>query len=334
MRRIVWLLLIAGILWSAWWGITAFGIRTGIYTWFEERRTEGWQAELADVGLSGWPLNVTADIAAPALADPGTGVAFSASALTLSAAAWWPGYITLSLPDDSIALAGPEGRAQLTTSAAIAGLRLHPGTALELERMQADAENWGITGDAGDLLSGGPLTASMVQDQNDPRAYAMNFDASAVRPGSVLRDALFVPADWPVTFDALRLSGDVAFDRAWDITSVEDARPQPRRVRLERAEAIWGDLQIRFAADLTVDAEGVPEGPLSVQVRNWRDIIALAERAGTLPPALVPQVTRTLETFAGLSGNTDALDLDLTLSGGLFSLGFIPLGPAPRLILR
>ena len=72
MRRIVWLLLIAGILWSAWWGVTAFGIRTGIYTWFEERRTEGWQAELADVGLSGWPLNVTADIAAPALADPGT----------------------------------------------------------------------------------------------------------------------------------------------------------------------------------------------------------------------------------------------------------------------
>ncbi|WP_300036497.1 DUF2125 domain-containing protein [uncultured Roseobacter sp.] len=334
MRRIVWITLVAAGLWSVWWGITAFGLRNSIDTWFEERRAEGWQAELSGIGLSGWPLSVIAALQTPVLADPDTGAAFSAPGLTFTAAAWWPGYVTLKLPDDGVTLASPEGRAQLTTVDATAGLRLRPGAALELEQLAAEAAGWGITIAAGDLASGGPLTAVMEQSPETAASYSLSFDAAAFRPGSVLRDALFVPADWPVTFDALRLDADITFDRPWGISALEEARPQPRDIHLERAEAVWGDLLIRFAADLTVDGGGIPEGSLSIQVRNWRDIITLAARAGTLPPALVPQITRTLETFAGLSGNPDALDLDLTLSGGLVSLGFIPIGPAPRLILR
>ncbi|WP_298839292.1 DUF2125 domain-containing protein [uncultured Roseobacter sp.] len=334
MRRIVWFLLIAGVAWSAWWGVTAFGMRSGILTWFEERRAEGWQAELNDVELGGWPLAINAELEEPALADPETGAAFFTRSLTLSAATWWPGYVTLRLPDDGVTLASPEASALLITAGAQARLRLRPGPALQLESMEADADSWGVTSDPGDLASGGPLIASLVQNPDDPRAYTLRFDASALRPGSVLRDALFVPEDWPVTFDVLTVDADIAFDRPWDVSALEDARPQPRHIQLERAEAVWGDLQVRFAADLDVDAGGVPEGTLSVQVRNWRDIIALAERAGSLPAALVPQITRTLETFAGLSGNPSALDVELSLSNGLISLGFIPVAPAPRLILR
>jgi hypothetical protein len=35
-----------------------------------------------------------------------------------------------------------------------------------------------------------------------------------------------------------------------------------------------------------------------------------------------------------MSGNTDALDLDITVKDGKMSMGFIPLGRAPKIILR
>jgi hypothetical protein len=137
-----------------------------------------------------------------------------------------------------------------------------------------------------------------------------------------------------VTFDRFTVEADVRFDRPWDRTALEDSRPQPRRIDLRLAEATWGELRLKVAATLDVDAHGVPTGELTLQARNWREILTLAEAAGALSPDFRPQLEKVLATLANLAGNPDSFDVTLTFADGRMSMGFLPLGPAPYIYLR
>ena len=48
----------------------------------------------------------------------------------------------------------------------------------------------------------------------------------------------------------------MTFDKPWDRSAIEIARPQPREVDLRLAEAAWGGLRLMAAGRFTVDAEG------------------------------------------------------------------------------
>jgi hypothetical protein len=63
-------------------------------------------------------------------------------------------------------------------------------------------------------------------------------------------------------------------------------------------------------------------------------MLSLAEAAGALPGGIASQIERGLSALAGLSGNPNAIDVELTFKDGRMSFGILPLGPAPRLILR
>ena len=111
-------------------------------------------------------------------------------------------------------------------------------------------------------------------------------------------------------------------------------RPQPRQITLHLAEAKWGNLNLNFAADLSVSAQGIPDGTMSIQAENWRTMLDFAQVSGTLPPAFRDQAEAVLNVLAGASGNPETLDVDLTMRDGAIYLGFLPIAPAPRLILR
>ena len=63
-------------------------------------------------------------------------------------------------------------------------------------------------------------------------------------------------------------------------------------------------------------------------------MLTLAQSAGLLPSELRPQLESILSALAGTSGNPEAFDVTLTLANGRVSMGFLPLGPAPRIYLR
>ena len=333
MRKVLGLIAVLAILWTGWWFIASEGLRGGLTTWLETRVAAGWQAEVADVEMAGFPTDLRARMVEPKLADPVTGVAVEMQDLTLAAPAWWPGHATLTLPETPILLASPQGRSFLTMTGSEMELRLHPGTALELERMGWTAGPWGVTENAGSLMSADNLTLTMTQVGNGPD-YDLNAVAAGFRPGDLPRSSLRIPDDWPLTFDALALRGAVTFDRPWDRRAIEERRPQPRRIALELAEAAWADLRLNLAADLTVDEAGVPEGTLNIQAENWPLMLDLAQTAGLMPAAMRAEAEGWLRRLAGLSGNPNSLDVQLNLAGGFVAVGFIPIGPAPRLIIR
>lgn len=334
MRRLVWLGLLFAALWSGWWVFASASLRMGLEAWLSDRRAEGWQAEVANISTSGFPLALETTLANPVVADPETGLALSASRLDVNAPVWWPGHVSVLFPSDEMFVASPHLRQSIRADNAQAKLRLHPGTVLEVEQMALTSGPWSLSVPEGSVMSANGLTLDMTQDPENARRYAFTLDAPAFEPGTLPRDAMLIPADWPVAFDSLMLDMRVTFDRPIDRQTIETSRPQPQRIDLTLAEAQWGALLLRSAAALDVAPGGVLSGDFSLQARNWREIVSLAEAAGALPAALRPQLENVLAALARGSGNPETIDVELTLRDGTIFLGFIPLGPAPLLVVR
>jgi hypothetical protein len=126
----------------------------------------------------------------------------------------------------------------------------------------------------------------------------------------------------------------VTFDRPWDLSAIEVARPQPVRIDLTEARAEWGNLMLRMSGEVEVDAEGRPTGEVAIRAENWPEMLAMAERAGILGTGLRRTAENALGFLAGLSGRREDLDVTLRLEAGFMFLGPLPVGEGPRLHLR
>ena len=333
MRRLIWILVILSILWCAWWAVLGFGVKSGIKAWFQDRRDLGWQAEYSRLDLQGFPVKVQADVKDIALTDPATDLTITLPLLTISAPAYWLGDITVDLPDDTITITTPEREMQINVQNGRADLHLHPGTTLELEQLLFVSDLWSSTTPAGTLYSGDDLTLSVKQSTDTPSRYNVLAQTNGFSPGNVARAKLQLPDSWPQTFKQLALDGSVTFSQPWDLASLKDQHPQPHHIKVNRAEIAWSDLRIFLAADLVVNTEGVPDGTVNIRADNWQSALDLAQDAGLLTPAIYDQAQQVLAQLAQLSGDKDALDVQLNFKAGFMAVGIIPIGPAPRLIL-
>lgn len=331
--RLAKLLIALAAVWSLYWAAAAWGLRTGIATWFAEQERQGWQAEFAGLETSGYPLRHLNRIQRPALADPGTGTAWRADWLELENPAAWPGRLTLRFPATAQRLSYFDRTAVITAQGLQASLNLAPGVALELEDMALVSAPWRIERSGETVLSGAALDLRMVQTDR-PESYRITAEAREFAPRAAWRRLLAASSALPERFDALALEMTVAFDKPWDRSALEQQRPQPRRITLKLAEARWGDLRLKAAGTLTVDERGLPEGEIALQAENWRGLVLMAERTGALAPSLRGTVERVLGLLAEAGGNPQHLDITLGFSDGYVTLGPLPLGHAPRLIIR
>lgn len=332
MRKLTWVIVLAALAWCTWWFVASLGLRSSVSGWLNARSAEGWQAEVSDVEGGGFPLSLRAGLTDLALADPGAGVAIATDRLEISAAAWWPGNVEVVLDDGPILLASPLGRTTLTMQNSIMALNLHPGRALELDALGWTAQDWSLTGPNGKAVQAGDLTLTMTQTSGP--TYELVARANTFAPGDAFRRALRLPEGFPRAFDSLQMQATVTFDTEWNRRALDTRRPQPRQITLHLAEARWGDLHFNLAADLSVDANGIANGEVALQAQNWRSILDLAEASGQLPAGLRRQVEGILGALARSSGNPEALDVTLGINQGTVVLGFIPLFPAPRFLLR
>lgn len=333
-RILVRLALIAALAWSAWWAGAAWYMRGGISAWFDARTAEGWQADYAEIATSGYPLRHVTRLAAPALADPETGVAWSADWITFDSPAAWPGRQRLSFADTPQRLSYFDDTLALSARDMRAELHLRAGLALELETLAMTAGPWLIDREDGRVMAAEGLTLAMARADPGSALYRIELAAPDFSPGNRLRRVLASAESLPEDFDTLALSMTVLFDRPWDRRALEERRPQPRRIDLRLAEARWGALLLSAAGELDVDGDGIPTGALTVRAEDWREMLGMAERAGALPASVADQAERMLDFIARLGPSPDTIDVQLNFRGGYVALGPFPLGPAPRLILR
>lgn len=332
MRKISGVAALLGVAWCLWWWAASFTLQNRAQSWFDARAAEGWQAELGAITGGGFPSRLQAGLRDIALADPEAGLAIQTDALDISAAAYWPGDVRVVLDQGPILVASPLGRSTLTMQDGVMALTLRPGTALELEALGWTAGPWRLSDSDAERMRADTLTLTMTRDSG--ASYDIVARADSFAPGDVVRTRLRLPDTVPRAFDSLTLHARVTFDRSWDRRALDTARPQPRHITLHLAEARWGDLLLHFAANLAIDAQGTPDGTVAIRAENWRTMLDLAQLSGALPPAFRTQAETVLDVLAGASGNPETLDVDLSLRDGGIYLGFLPIAPAPRIILR
>lgn len=334
MKLLLGAVVAAGLAWSAYWFLGASTKERALAAWLADREAEGWVVNVGDVTTRGFPNRFDTTLAPVELADPETGIAWTAPFFQIFALSYRPNHVIAVWPDRQT-LASPFQALTLTSADLRASVVFDPGSALTLDRATIELDGLGIASSAdwrAALMRG---VVAVQQTETTPEAYRIGFEASGLSLPGRLREMLEDRGLASGAISALRLDATVTFDRPWDRRAIEERRPQPVRIRLEEARGTWGELDLRLAGAVDVDERGRADGEITVQATNWREMLEIAKATGAVPEGLMPLLERGLETVAGLSGDRRTIDVPLELSDGQLRLGgFIPLGPAPVLRLR
>ena len=334
MRILLAVIVLTALAWSGYWFFGAQALERNLTAWLEQRAAEGWVADYADLNTAGFPNRFDTTITELELADPETGVAWSApffKILQLSyqphhVIAVWPDMQTVSTPNQNIALASEDFRGSI---------EFVPGPALALSESTIELEALTLTSSA-DWT--GALETGQLSLRTTPAAvnsYDLYFAArNLTLPEGIRRMAAQSELVGDVA-ETLAVTATVRFTAPWDRRAIEVARPQVTHIDLDLAQGTWGELDLRFAGELEVDALGMPSGEITVKATNWREMLDLARRAEMVSPNLAQIVEGGLAMVARLAGNPDSIDAPLVFSEGRVTLaGLIPLGPAPQIVLR
>ena len=331
-RLIVIVLVLAG-LWMGYWAVGSTMLERQLSSWIDARRAEGWAADVGAVEVKGFPNRFDTILTDVQFADPATGVAWQAPFLQLLALAYRPTEVIVVLPETH-RLSTPLQTIDFTSERTRGSVILGAATTLPLERSTFVADALALSSSLGwdaELTQARFATEVVPVRQNAhrlgaeltglalPRALDRALDPAGILPGRVSR---------------LRLDAELGFTAPWDRRAIEVARPQITDIDLADLSMVWGEVTFQAAGKLTVDAGGIPEGQIDIRAVEWQRLLDMAIAAGVLPPELRGTFERGLGFFAALSGRPDTLDAPLTFRDDRMSLGPIPIGPAPRIVIR
>jgi hypothetical protein len=174
MRRILVVLAVLAAIFTAYWFTVARGVDAGLRAWFAAREADGWVADYATLGTTGFPGRFDTVVMDLSLADPRTGVAWTAPRFAFEAAAFKPHRITARWPGTQT-VASPWERIAVTSDEFDASIEFVPGTRLELRAVEANLA--GVTLDSSlgwqSSFAVGALSAALLDGQ--PQAIGCSF---------------------------------------------------------------------------------------------------------------------------------------------------------------
>ncbi len=333
MIRLVVVILVVALGWMAWWAFGSTALDRSLTAWIDERRAEGWAADVTELEVNGFPNRFDTTMTEIRLADPETGVAWSAPFFQILALAYRPTEVIAVLPDQHT-LSTPLQTLDFTHDQARGSVYLSPSPSLPLDRSSVVIDNARIASSLGwdMVLEQARFATETIPARKDAHRIGAEFlnlelsrdMQSRIDPRNLLPD----------TVDLLRLDADVGFTAPWDRFAIENARPQVTDIDLTDLSAEWGSIKFRAAGTLSVDAEGVPDGTVTVRAEDWPRMLQVAEASGMIPSAFVPTVERALKLLSAFSSRPDVIDTELNFGGGLVSIGPVPIGPSPRIVIR
>ncbi|MDF1727723.1 MAG: DUF2125 domain-containing protein [Sulfitobacter sp.] len=317
------------LLWSLWWALASWGLQQGIVALDRAPTQQGWQTSIGAREASGFPLRIGADLTQLLFEAPREGLRVALPSVSLSAPTYWPGDVTLSLPNRGIEIEVPGQTLTLRLTDATARLRTHPGLALPLDQARVRSGPWQVNSAAGNLLSGQDMLAEVVEADEGPNRYLLTLQSDSLSPGDLLRGPGLLDPDLPDRFDSLDVVLALTFAAPLDRYAAEGDLPPLRAMEITALDIHWGPLRLTGGGALAVDAQGIPDGQATLTIANWEELANLVARLG-LDPQLA-QMRLVLQAMANVDGDPQSLTLPLRFEAGQMFLGDIALGPAPRL---
>lgn len=325
--------LLAVLAWSGWWWIGATAQKDAVEGWLAERRAEGWAAE-AEVTVSGFPNRFDMIAEGLVLSDPQAGWAWRAPEFRTYMLAYQPNEVIAAWPGTHV-VSVPGERAEISAERLRASAAFAPDTRLALERGVLEAGALRLDSEAGWSAAAADGQLSLRRSEAErgrDNAYDGVLELTGLRPPEALR-ALFgdrLADSLPERIQTLRLDATAAFRAPLDRLAVERGRMRPETVWLRPSEVRWGDLRLRVSGRLEVDEDGVPEGVLDLEAREWRKLLRAAVEAGALSREVGDALEAGLGLLSGLTSDGRSLEAPLRFAGGTVFLGPVPLGESFR----
>lgn len=315
------------------WVLVARGTEAALASWFSEREADGWVVHYENLSTTGFPTDIVTRVEGLDIADPQTGWAWGGPEWVLEHSLLDAGAVLVTWPNAQF-IATPQTRIDISADEMTSALDLRASENLAVDLARWDMEQVVLAAPTG--WQAAIATAHMAMTRLDaaPALYDVTFQATGVTPPDAWRMILDPAGVLPAAMSQSQIIAQVQFDRPWDLDALEQSRPQITHLRLDEASSGWGDVTFRAAGEVAVDGAGIPQGDLTIRVENWRQMLDLAQRAGVISADMARMLDGTLGFLADLSGARDHLEAALRFEGGLTFFGPIPLGPAPRLILR
>lgn len=328
MRKLIWLVVIATLAWGGYWFVGSIALDRGLRAWMDERRGEGWVADYSDLRVAGFPNRFDTTFTDLELADPGTGLAWSLPFFQILALSYQPNHVIAVWPNQH-RISTPRERLTVTSAKMQASLVVEPGTDLVLDRTTLVADALGLSSSDGWQSGAAELRLATRQTPVAANTHDIAVEALDVTLAEPFKRRLDPLGTLPSAIRQMRVSTEIGFDASWDRFAIERARPQPTRIDVKDLTAIWGDLELRVAGEVSLDGSGVPTGEFTVKAVNWREMLDIAVASGVLPEENRTSFENALQLLAGMSGRADTIDAPFTVRSGRLFFGPIPLGTMP-----
>lgn len=331
MRILLAIVILAALGWSGFWWYNASLRQRAIEGWLAERRADGWQAEAADLRVTGFPNRVDVIVKDLRLADPDAGWSWQAEGLEILSLAYKPHQFIVALPGRQVVATPYESiTAQADVLRGSVGFR--PSTRLELDHSTFEIGGLDIESDAGWRARVGKAILATRQAAGIPFAHDVAFNAETL----LLPDGLTARTAGVLSDVAgpLALDTTLTFDRPWERATVDGDNPVIEGVTVRKLQLTWGELDLAGSGDLVADAQGYAEGRIDLEAKNWRRMLDAAEASGALNGTAASALRAGLGLLAGFGSGGNTLSVPLDFADGATRLGPIPLGPAPRLAAR
>lgn len=315
MRRLTILVFALALIYSGYWFIGAGRVENGARAALAQMQTEGWDTGTTTVSTRGFPSRFDTTLGDVALSAPDGTFAVETPFVQAFALSYRPTQVIVALAETLNLRLGLQ-EISIAASGARASAAVSAGPALPLKDITAEVPEATLQSSFGWTLG---LTELLFAVRPAPRGdlhYDLYLGTAALSPQTG-------PALTDIVFDAT-----IRLDRALDRHLLADVAPLIETLDVNAVQLVWDRTRLSGQGTLLVDAAGVPQGEVMLNIDGWQDLVPMLVDAGLLAPNMRFTMQAIMQNLAG---EDDLLALPLMFDAGRMQLGPIPLGPAPKL---
>lgn len=317
-------------MWSSYWVVGSIALQNVAESWFAQRSAAGVIATNSALKVQGFPNRFDLTVNDLHVADPVSGIIWDAPFAQLFSMTWKPWHLIAALPN-SQTITTPREAVTVGSTSLMGSLVMVPGNALALDRIVVDGAGLTATSSLGWTVSAAKAALATRQDTSLANGHQINLSITGLVPDPALMAAIAPTSDLPALVEAAVIDVVAGFSAPID-RFAGDSRPILQALTLKDAQIRWGDMVLSATGAVVADGDGFAEGRIDLTLRNWRKVLPPAIAMGLIKPEVAPTIEKMMDAMAQQSGDILVLELPLVMQGGRMSLGFLPLGPAPRMM--
>ncbi len=327
-RLIIWILLLSLLFGGYWFGATRAFNQT-VSNAAVLARQNGWQIDYEPLQTNGFPARFDVRTAALTIVPADGRWAWQAPALQIKACSLQPTRISAALPNVQTLRLGDQ-TLQIESDDLTISAATDLNMALRFDQATVTTTEASILSDFGWRFGLDRADAAFKHQTETDATYDLEIDADGITIPAAFVSQLAQSGVPTNTIDRVVVDGNATLNRALDRFAVDASGVGPalERLVLTRFDMTWGDITLNASGALDVGEDGMPDGRITLRTAQWQVIIDLLVAMGTIDAGIAPTLGNMASSMVDDGG---MLELPITFRDGFMSMGFLPLGPAPRL---